>query len=367
MVIDKKLVFSLLFLLCGLGILGVVYFKFARGILAKPDAGLVVTSSDQVTVILDGSLVGKTPYQSDTLKPGEHSLSIKSDTGSYDAKIKLVSLAQTAVSREVGIGKPFSSGYVIWMEKVGGNASSVSVVSDPANADVSLDSAKKGSTPLALDNVSPSTHTLEISKAGYEPQTIYLKFKEGFKLNVLADLFLIPIPTSLQPITYSDSITLYNLSLSDYGVNVSPNIWAQAVAYYGKTRSENPVTFDYFIDSDGNAFDSAGSATTPDKVPSNAQSLKIGYLSPDKGDLTDKAKEALSKLGGSTSDKIKILPTGFGWLRVRSEPSLNGTEVGRVNEGDIFSVISKQSGWVEIKMSDGMEGWVNASYVQDVK
>lgn len=65
-----------------------------------------------------------------------------------------------------------------------------------------------------------------------------------------------------------------------------------------------------------------------------------------------------------TVTKILILDTPTGFLRVRSEPSLNGTEVGRVLPGENYDLLDEQVGWFKIKLKDESSGWVSSQYSQ---
>jgi len=59
---------------------------------------------------------------------------------------------------------------------------------------------------------------------------------------------------------------------------------------------------------------------------------------------------------------VKQTPTGF--LRVRNKPSLLGVEVGKVLPGENLVVLEELSGWFKVRLSDGQEGYISASYVQ---
>lgn len=65
---------------------------------------------------------------------------------------------------------------------------------------------------------------------------------------------------------------------------------------------------------------------------------------------------------------VEILSTSVGFLRVRSEPSTLGEEVGRVEPGDIYEVIEtdETTGWYRIEFDDGEEGWVSNQYAEIV-
>ena len=59
---------------------------------------------------------------------------------------------------------------------------------------------------------------------------------------------------------------------------------------------------------------------------------------------------------------VKNTPTGF--LRVRSEASLNGEEVGRVNPGDTLIRLEELPNWQRVRLKDGKEGYVSSAYTQ---
>lgn len=62
--------------------------------------------------------------------------------------------------------------------------------------------------------------------------------------------------------------------------------------------------------------------------------------------------------------KVTILQTPTGFLRVRDEPSLSGTEIAKVAPGDEFDLIDEKSGWFKIKLKDGKLGWISSQYAQ---
>jgi len=72
-----------------------------------------------------------------------------------------------------------------------------------------------------------------------------------------------------------------------------------------------------------------------------------------------------STAGTTTSGKptITVRSTPTGWLRVRNDPNVNATEAAKINPGDVFEIISEQSGWYKIEYSKGKLGWVSGQYV----
>ena len=66
----------------------------------KP-AALQVTSTPQASVFLDGKHLGKTPFYSDQLRAGEHTLKVTVSEASYVDKITLTSGTLMVVNREL--------------------------------------------------------------------------------------------------------------------------------------------------------------------------------------------------------------------------------------------------------------------------
>ncbi len=67
---------------------------------------------------------------------------------------------------------------------------------------------------------------------------------------------------------------------------------------------------------------------------------------------------------GKVMIKIKETPTG--WLRVRSEPSVNATESAKVNPGESYVLVEEQPNWYKIIFNDEQAGWVAAQYSEKV-
>lgn len=65
-----------------------------------------------------------------------------------------------------------------------------------------------------------------------------------------------------------------------------------------------------------------------------------------------------------SSPKILILQTPTGFLRVRENPSIASTEVGRVKPGERFDLIDEQPGWFQILFAQGQRGFVSAQYAR---
>ncbi|MFH0773151.1 MAG: PEGA domain-containing protein [bacterium] len=64
------------------------------------------------------------------------------------------------------------------------------------------------------------------------------------------------------------------------------------------------------------------------------------------------------------ANTVRILDTPTGWLRVREEPTLAGSESARVNPGQRFELIEEQTGWYKIKIDGEKQGWISSQYAE---
>lgn len=64
------------------------------------------------------------------------------------------------------------------------------------------------------------------------------------------------------------------------------------------------------------------------------------------------------------SEKVTILPTPNGFLRVRSGAGTTYSEVGRVKPNETYDILSEQSGWYEIQLDTTTTGWVTSQYAK---
>lgn len=58
---------------------------------------------------------------------------------------------------------------------------------------------------------------------------------------------------------------------------------------------------------------------------------------------------------------VEILSTPTGWLRVRSEPTIDSEEVTKVNPGETYPLLEELEGWYQIELEEG-EGWISADF-----
>jgi len=368
-----------------LGILGVALVVFFGGEVLKylggfgGKAGLTVeVVNGEARVLVNNKEVGKTPFESKDIKSGTNTVTIKSDSQQYQTTIKFLPSKKgetfaVGVVRDLGVSDVFSSGQEFWFDKDNPN-DTLRIVSDPSGATVSIDGSEVGKTPFSSSSITTGDYELKISLSGYETQTARINIQKGYTLNGSIKLFPYPVLSGVK--AFEGSAGLYDLSSDNTLLTSDTSSWVKGILYWNKTRGINiddtglnkENVFDYFIDFNGNIYDSEGNIVQTKEEFNALKDLKkgayLGRISDGTG-LTKEAKDALNTLSalGISSKTAKILDTPTGWLRVRSEPSLNGTEISRVTSGNSYNVTEEKTDWIKIKISDAIEGWVSSTYV----
>jgi len=352
---------------------GVLVFRNFKNI--TPSASLLIeTPNSQVEAFLNDRSLGQTPLQKDDLTTGEYTLKLISGEQVYQTKIQLLSGTQTVVRREFSPADVFSSGEVLWFEKTGRPAA-ISITSEPDAVHIKIDGKDVGQAPLLIEETPAGTHDLYLSLENFETRKVGLRLEDGYQLRISSKLALVPLPMAdPKKIDFGgEKVTVYNLSPTGT-LFVDAASLAKGIIYWVRTRGLGvaQTKLDYFVDSGGVIYDTEGRAFDPATFTGEpVETVAVGFLG-NTGDenLNDKAKSSLTDLTKKMlktpplTDKVKILPTGTGWLRVRSEPSLSAGEITKVNVGESFEILAEQEGWVKIKLPDGVTGWVSSDFVE---
>lgn len=64
------------------------------------------------------------------------------------------------------------------------------------------------------------------------------------------------------------------------------------------------------------------------------------------------------------TNKVVIIDTPTGFLRVRTASSTASLEIDRVLPGENYEVIDEKNGWFEIKLKGGRTGWISSQYAK---
>ncbi len=103
------------------------------------------------------------------------------------------------------------------------------------------------------------------------------------------------------------------------------------------------------------------------RTPSGYKLSATVYLGVDDSFLASpsaapKASPSASPTPSAAQASVKILSTPTGFLRVRTDASIGASQSGEVHPGDVLPLVGEQSGWYEIKMSNGTTGWISSQY-----
>ena len=170
-------------------LVGIVFLFVAMGIVITvvrsrtPKQGeLKVESQPSASVFLDDKHIGRTPIGKTSYKinSGEYTLKITPDTGAvtlanFQEKIKISPNTLTYVDVSLSESDLTTSSYVLWLEKMTGKKSELSVVTTPDGANVLLDDEPKGISPMIISDVTPGDHTLSVVSRGFSTRTIKIK------------------------------------------------------------------------------------------------------------------------------------------------------------------------------------------------
>ncbi len=372
-----------------LGILGVGLVVFFGGELLRNLSGLsnkavlnVVVQNGKAEVMVNNTKVGETPFESKEIKPGSNTIAIRSDTRQYQTEIKFLpskkdTVYTVSIARDLGVSDTFSSGQDMWFDKDGSD-NTLRIVSEPSGAKVIIDNSEVGTTPFTSSAISNGSYSLKLIYPGYETGDMRINVQSEYVLNISAKLFPYPVVQEIK--MFEGSNNLYNISIDNPNVTADTQAWVKGIIYWNDTRGLNVQgvgmnkdrVFDYFIDYKGGIYDKDGNllASQEDlkKLTNANRGAYLGTSSEATG-ITEEARKALELLGDSGIKPVeeeiaKIKTTPLGWLRVRKSPDLNGEELTKVNTGETYDVLEKASGWIKIKVSETLEGWVSDTYVE---
>lgn len=183
----KKTIFSVLVVLSVIALVVRFGYKPLQNLLGLTQpSGVKITSTPQAKVFIAGEEVGTTPYQNDNLKPEEYSVTLKTNDGSWQGRIKLIAGTISWLNREIASNMASSSGEILNLSQ----GSGLLINSDPSSAQVEIDGKSYGITPVFLPEISGGEHNIMLFKDGYLKRSLQARVPGGFMLAVNVDLAL---------------------------------------------------------------------------------------------------------------------------------------------------------------------------------
>lgn len=276
---------------------------------------LRVESNPTASVFLDNKHIGRTPIGESSYKvdAGEYTLKIVPESGStqfasWQGKITIGANLLTYVKADMSESELSTAVDVLWLEKISGKKSEVSVTTMPDSATVILDDETKGMTPIIIPDVAPGNHTITITSQGFLTRTMKVQLTPGYRLVAALKLAL----TSITPV--KDDVV------------ASPSATASPSGTIKPTQK-----------------------TTPKVTPTGT-----------------------SLINEPTKPYAVILDTPTGYLNVRTGPVKTATKSGEVKPGEKYSYEQTEEDsagttWYELKKDGTVLGWVSGQYVKNVE
>jgi len=325
----------------------------------SPKAALLVTSNlEGQAVYLDEQEVGSVPLNISDLPGGEFTLTF----GAFSQRVHLTGGALTVVNWDFGPVESFSAGEVVWLSPSSAGAELL-VIAKPA-AEVFLDGQSLGNSPLSKE-IQPGEYSLEIRKEGYFPRTVAIAAKDGYRLNVSANLSLDPFPPEESELNAGGQrIKVMDLSTNVTQLLADFSAWVRGAAFYAKEDDDR--SYDYFLTAEGKLYDSDGSEVSLSSLVQQEEAVVVGYLGEQGEGISSSALTVLDQMRAALfppPPQVLILETGVGFLRVRSGPGTVHSEIGRATPGEQYDYLGEEAGWFKIDFH-GSEGWVSGQYSQ---
>lgn len=177
------------------------------------NTSLTVTSVNGIAeVAINGSSYGETPLTLQDLEEGQYEITLRRATTSeketfYKEHTFVVDLyrnTESVINLEIGPNDSLA-GYILYYipsPDTTKNEGFITITSNQADAVVLINDESMGITPLDLAKVTEGEYKVKISKKGYEVVEIPIIIRQGFNLNINAQL--LPIPTNLSKQTAPD-------------------------------------------------------------------------------------------------------------------------------------------------------------------
>ena len=358
-------------------------YMYLKGLGGK-SAISVDIAHGRAEVFINDENIGVTPADSEEIKPGTNKVTLKSSSRQYETTINFLSnsdkyIHKVGIFRDLGVSDLFSSGQDLWFDE---STSEVvlRIISEPPGASVYIDNTEIGKTPYTSSKLTEGDYDLRVENVNFEPQKARIRIQKGYTSNVAVKLFPMPVPSTIN--LYKGSDNLYDISSDNNQIVADTQTWTKAVIYWNQTRGVNlegvglnkELVFDYYLDYKGDIYNARGDLVTEpeafDELRSAEKGAYLGRFSDGEG-LTEMAREALKSFKslpsmGNGEPKVRILPTGLSWLRVRSEPSTGSSEIAKVDVGQEYVLVEDGVEWVKIKVTETVQGWVSKRYVEDV-
>ncbi|KKR78189.1 MAG: PEGA domain protein [Candidatus Curtissbacteria bacterium GW2011_GWA1_40_9] len=173
----KNFIKNLPLLICCLSL--VLILPGCSAIGRTKQAALQVTTNPQASVFLDNKHLGKTPFFSDQLQDGTHTIKVSASEAVYVDKVELKNGALTVVNRDLNNSLFAQSGEVLWLTE---GKNDVFIATNPPNSEVTIDGQYQGKSPILINDLDNGDHKVLITNTGYFDREFTIKNSNNYKL-----------------------------------------------------------------------------------------------------------------------------------------------------------------------------------------
>lgn len=301
----------------------VFFFSACNPLELKNKAGLqVITNDVAVSIFLNEQFLGKTPFLTKDLKPGDYTIKIEPEDSqlvAYETSIKLRKGMLSVVTWTPGKTLAESGGVIYELEKLPDrNKTEISVMSIPDGAIISLDNGSKEFAPFTSENEQPGHHEFEATLPSYVTQQHTINLDKGFRLSILVKL------------AKDNVIDQENIPVNQPNPSPSPTIEHRSL-----NESATP----------SGSVQGVTTATSSAPVRKAATSI----------DLSGK--------------KVLIKPTGYiengkEVVKVRAAANSGAAVIGLAESGKEYPYLEEQTAnWLKLDIGT-KQGWVTTQYAQ---
>ena len=153
------------------------------------------TEPEDLAVLIDDAVLGKTPLENISIKSGQHLVSIGDN---WKEQILIAKGYESVIIRNFSYGVKMATGYSIGYEVVGnifGKPTQLVITSTPSNSNVFQGETTLGSTPLLITKDQFTDQPLRIVKDGYEESLVSLNIKDDMTMRLDVNLMANPVAT----------------------------------------------------------------------------------------------------------------------------------------------------------------------------
>ncbi len=195
-------------------------------------AGVTITTSVKAKVYLNGVYKGMTPYEATDLETTEQTVTLVAEDSQllpYEVALPLTPQVKTIVRHKFSNKTYLTSTEIISFQKKVNSEASITVVTKPADSEVSLDGNSPKKLPVRFVTTS-GAHTIAIKRDGFEVKNIDVQSQSGYDLTVYVELAALSSPS---PVSVSPEKTVVAVVKKVPGQKVSvyesPNLYSKEI------------------------------------------------------------------------------------------------------------------------------------------